>query len=181
MACSEQIQFSRISLYIHIPEWVFKKYLRCSHSIHAMPCEIFQQISLLLQEKGVRFPRFLATMKWLWYWQQLNCKCSSVSTGLEAKKSLYSLNFNRFVHLSFSYLIHWNPSIVEPSIVEKTSLIDKQGLTNRFSLHKNLSLVENPSIVDDLALTKKSIIEGFQCTIKTPPKKAFLQRPLYYI
>ena len=34
-----------------------------------------------------------------------------------------------------------------------------------FSLHKNPSLVENPSIVDDLALTKKSTIEGFgfQC------------------
>ena len=34
-----------------------------------------------------------------------------------------------------------------------------------FSLHKNPSLVENPSIVDDLALTKKSTIEEFQCTM----------------
>ena len=33
-----------------------------------------------------------------------------------------------------------------------------------FSLHKNPSLVKNPSIVDDLDLTKKSTIEGFQCS-----------------
>ena len=40
-----------------------------------------------------------------------------------------------------------------------------------FSLHKNPSLVENPSIVDDLALTKKSTIEGFQCTTYKNPQQ----------
>ena len=30
------------------------------------------------------------------------------------------------------YKIHWNPSIVDPSIVENPSLIDKLGLTNEF-------------------------------------------------
>ena len=51
-------------------------------------------------------------------------------------------------------------STLEPLNSGNPSLIDNLGLTNVF-----YSLNKTPSLVDDLALTKKSTIEGFQCTV----------------
>ena len=39
---------------------------------------------------------------------------------------------SRFLLAVLLFQVHWNPSIVDPSIVENPSLIDMLGLTNGF-------------------------------------------------